>query len=128
MSLFDDYDKVYEQYTNSGFKFDYNNRRLSRSKIIFNDELKTTPMIKRNGDDIPLLVNCKPCNTYMDFINGHWTCPKCKARVREMTIYNQLERENTQYLNNIEMDIPDCCDACGGPYPDCMSSCQLFAE
>lgn len=128
MNSFDDYNDIYEQYANSGFKFDYNNRRLSRSKVIFEEELKLVPMTKRNDDDVPLLVNCKPCGIYMDFVNGHWVCPKCKLKVREMTIYNQLERENEKYLRSIEMDMPECCVSCGGPYPDCTSSCQLFDE
>lgn len=25
-------------------------------------------------------------------------------------------------------DMPDCCKACGGPYPDCMSSCSIFDD
>lgn len=25
-------------------------------------------------------------------------------------------------------DIPFCCKACGGPYPDCMSSCKIFDD
>jgi len=25
-------------------------------------------------------------------------------------------------------DIPEGCAACGGPYPDCMSSCALFDD
>lgn len=25
-------------------------------------------------------------------------------------------------------DIPECCIACGGPYPSCMSSCSLFDD
>ncbi len=27
-----------------------------------------------------------------------------------------------------EIDIPECCRACGGPYPDCMTSCKMFDD
>lgn len=25
-------------------------------------------------------------------------------------------------------DMPSCCRACGGPYPDCMDSCKIFED
>ena len=27
-----------------------------------------------------------------------------------------------------EDDMPECCIACGGPYPDCMTSCKIFDD
>ena len=27
-----------------------------------------------------------------------------------------------------ELDIPEGCAACGGPYPDCMTSCKMFDD
>lgn len=127
MDFNNDYNEIYLTYATSGFRFNYN-KRLSKSKVILRDEIVNIPLIKRNDDDVPLFVFCKPCDVYMDYIDGNWCCPSCKRRVRELTIYRQLERENEEYINSIQIDIPECCEACGGPYPDCLSSCKLFDD
>ena len=119
-----------------GFIFNYN-KRLSKSKVIpKNDVLEINPD-KRNTDEIPLFVNCKPCNELMDFeigpedcLDGKWVCPICRSTVKEQTVYKQLDRENEEsiYDNQDLDDEPECCRACGGPWPDCESSCKIFDE
>ena len=32
------------------------------------------------------------------------------------------------YLIDDDDDIPEGCAVCGGPYPDCMTSCNLFDD
>lgn len=63
--------ETYEDiYDGAGFYFDYN-RQLSHSKDIFASEIAKIDPSKRNKDDIPLFVNCKACDTFMDFIPGN---------------------------------------------------------
>lgn len=124
-----DYDDIYEKYLNIGFSFNYTNKnRLSASKIVFKEELDTISPSKFNNDDVPLLVKCKSCNTYMDFDEYRWICPCCKTWVREITVYTRLEKENDNYLRSINMYKPDCCEMCDGPYPDCISSCRFIED
>ena len=95
MSLVDD---IYAQYEGSGFKFEYKNGRLGKSVVVFRDEVETIPDCKRNEDDIALFVRCGSCDDYMDFENGNWVCPHCGKKVREMTVYKQLDRENEREI------------------------------
>lgn len=95
-----EYEKLYEQYKHSGFEFGYSTR-IGKSKIIFEENIKSIPSSKRNHDDIPLFVKCNQCDEYMDFqqgktdvLDGRWICPVCGNNVRERTVYNQIEREN----------------------------------
>lgn len=128
MGLFgkDEYQEIYEQYSNAGFAFEYSKKHLGKSKVVMNEELNSIGAAKCN-DDL-LIVHCKQCGVYMNYISGWYQCPKCKARVRENTLYHQLMRENTEYLDEMDSldDIPEGCDACGGPYPDCTDSCAMF--
>lgn len=109
--------ETYEDiYDGAGFYFDYN-RQLSHSK------------------DIPLFVNCKACDTFMDFIPGNdgpltgkWKCPICGKSVRESTVYEKLNRENDHFEDELREEIPEGCIACGGPWPDCESSCKLIDD
>ena len=48
-------------------------------------------------------------------------CPQCG---NDYCIDNEDEIIN-DYCNE---DIPECCVACGGPYPDCMTSCKIFDD
>ena len=65
-------------------------------------------------------------------------CPKCGSYVNASNFSN--EEYFCVHCGNIfdwgdedvdkidEEDIPDCCAACGGPYPDCMTSCNMFDD
>lgn len=131
----DEYDDIYNQYEGSGFEFNYY-KRISKSKPIFKDAIDILDSSKSNHDEIPLFVNCKRCGTYMDYQisnsgTGWWKCPSCGARVKESTVYNQINRENDAYLDEMDFsysDIPESCQACGGPWPDCQTSCKLFDD
>lgn len=122
------------QFENSGFVFEYNGKRIGKSKMILQNNIKKIDVSKRNAD--LMLVRCKTCEEYMDFkvgpkgmLDGVWTCPVCGSKVRERTAYSQLNRENTTFTNDIDTDnIPDGCKACGGPYPSCQTSCKIFDD
>lgn len=40
---------------------------------------------------------------------------------------SRIEGEK-QDSRRIKIDIPECCIACGGPYPSCKDGCPLFDD
>ena len=121
--------------SNYGFIFDYN-KRLSKSKPLSEKELTNINARNRNNDDVVLVVRCKTCCEVMNFhvgpsdcLDGMWQCNVCGSKVRERTIYSQLERENEMGIYEFdEADITSGCESCGGPWPDCMSSCSIYDD
>lgn len=95
-----------------GFKFNYSRRHLSKSKPICESEIAQIASQKNGGDDIPIFVNCRSCGVYMDYKPGDsatifdswWVCPICGTRVKELTVMNQLSKENQSYENEIYAD------------------------
>ena len=72
----------------------------------------------------------------MTYIGGllDWECPNCGAEgsvefdsVNKEYYIDVAESYNYEdiYADPIG-NQPDCCNACGGPYPSCMSSCKIF--
>lgn len=122
------------QFENSGFVFEYNKKRIGKSKMILQNKIRGIDSSKHNSD--LMFVNCKPCEVYMDFktgtadmLDGSWVCPVCGSRVRERTAYNQLNKENTEFVNDMnDDDIPEVCTTCGGPWPSCQTSCKIFDD
>lgn len=59
-----------------------------------------------------------------------YTCPSCGWEVDEMDYEYEDEEEWTdEMLCVYEGDIPPTgCKACGGPYPQCKTSCKLFDD
>ena len=117
-------DKEFEHY---GYLFNYKNHKIQKSKPLNRAQMNII------GDDgsnsCGMFVKCDNCNSFMIFELDHYECPICKTKVREMTAFNQLERENNQFMNSFEIDdIPKGCQACGGPYPNCTISCNLFDD
>lgn len=49
-------------------------------------------------------------------------CPECG---NEWLIDNEDEIINDPCSDD---DMPECCAACGGPYPSCMTSCKIFDD
>lgn len=53
-----------------------------------------------------------------------YSCPKCGWEVDEFDyVYDDGDE-----LAEIRDDPPPGCIACGGPYPDCKSSCKMFDD
>lgn len=119
-----------------GFVFPYKNRKLKSSIPIEVEEVELIDSRKFN-DDL-MTIECMACKELMDFnkrdlLKGFWKCPKCGATVREKTAYNRMEKDNEEMMSELGLressdDIPEGCSACGGPYPDCISSCSMFDD
>ena len=77
-------------------------------------------------------VRCNICNAIMDRDGNAYRCPKCGATAileddedEQYGIYYECEpREERDFFS----EIPSGCLACGGPYPDCISSCNLESD
>ena len=108
----------YEEPDCTGIEFDYNNNRLSKSRMIPDDKVKKISKSKTNVSDGTLFVRCKPCGKYMDYgagfgdgLNGRWVCPVCGTKVKERTVYAKLSNENEiffdEYVNEDEDPMDD---------------------
>lgn len=84
---------------------------------------------------------CDRCNSYLNIQPGFddhhsvWECTECGYRnsISADEIYDSEEsfRNNFTLWNSDdddEDDIPEGCRACGGPYPNCTTSCPLFDD
>ncbi len=74
--------------------------------------------------------------------NGTWVCDRCygpmdvsyESRNRYLVHCPNCGQEwyidgDGECINDDNYDdIPECCVACGGPYPDCQSSCSIFDD
>lgn len=109
------------------FEFPYKNKRIGRSRPLSPAAYRLIPKNKFNAGH--LTVKCCTCEEHMDFFDEFWFCPNCKIRVHSETAYNQLDRENLKgetYFNS--EDKPTVCKTCGGPWPNCETSCKMFDE
>ena len=78
---------------------------------------------------------CDQCLEYLnvqsgfDAYCGYWTCSNCcnlnKIGKSEIVFDNH---EDYSYDDEEVEETPVGCTACGGPYPNCMTSCKLFDE
>lgn len=115
-----------------GFKFNYNHHRVSTSKPM--DDRVADKLGEDYTNSSDMYVYCVECGMYMMYeesndILGRYVCSRCGKKVKEETLLNQLERENRKFERSIKYDdIPEGCSACGGPYPDCTTSCKMFDE
>jgi predicted RNA-binding Zn-ribbon protein involved in translation (DUF1610 family) len=114
------------------------NIRLSKEVIFMRRKI-----IKPEGLELMRYRNdgyaiCNHCGALMDFKDNPRTggtiyvCPSCKWEVDSMDYEYEADEEDEWtsdaqgYFNG---DIPPAgCRACGGPYPDCMTSCNLFDD
>jgi len=62
---------------------------------------------------------CPSCGREMDEYETFWSCDEC-----DEFIY----RPGYEPDEDEEDDMPECCAACGGPYPQCMTSCKIFDD
>ena len=62
---------------------------------------------------------------------GTWVCTECGY---ENEIAASETEDSYRYgysscdVEDEEEEVPEGCAACGGPYPDCKSSCKLFDD
>lgn len=73
---------------------------------------------------------CPNCGAVMDFVVAPWDleCPDCDSIAVYFTDGSVELRSREDYEDIYEErdDMPECCVACGGPYPNCTTSCKIF--
>ncbi len=76
---------------------------------------------------------CKECGQRMEF-EDEWrsglVCVHCGYSV-ELDDYGKDDADEAILETSSDEEVPDepeCCRACGGPYPDCTTSCKIFDE
>lgn len=74
---------------------------LSRGYPIIHSVDKVIPDAYKNPDH--LIILCHACESYMLYKNdagtrmdGYYICPNCGKRVREETLYRQLQRDDLE--------------------------------
>lgn len=93
------------------------------------------------GEELINLLNegfkiCNKCGAVMDLdpydLEYDLVCPNCGFRADSMEYEYDWGEERETAPNIVRMfgneSIPECCVACGGPYPDCVKSCKIFDD
>lgn len=76
---------------------------------------------------------CLECGGVMEFGDEEvLVCTSCGYSV-EASYYNnwKLDKEMEEYKedeDDVYGSMPECCKACGGPYPSCTTSCKIFDD
>lgn len=95
-------------------------------------------IIKPEGMELLKYLNrgyaiCNECGAVMDLIEGKgdeydiYACPSCGWKVD--TDDYEYEDNDNEILEDYAGDMPPAgCRACGGPYPQCKTSCKLFDD
>ena len=77
---------------------------------------------------------CPDCHESIIHKNNFWECEICNYSITDEEVKNgegfptmESTYENDYgELYNDDFDIPEGCEACGGPYPDCKTSCNMY--
>lgn len=99
-------------------------------------------IIVPEGDELLRYINegypiCNECGAVMDLERRPanecdlYICPACGCQVDRMEYEYEKDDEEwtSETLNMYGGDVPPAgCRACGGPYPDCVTSCGLFDD
>ena len=66
---------------------------------------------------------CPECGGHMarGSYGNWWICEECGCEAEEDDYGNLVVEAE-------EDEMPECCSACGGPYPNCMTSCKIFDD
>lgn len=87
---------------------------------------------------------CRECGTRMVYLDEYVVrCPNCGESVDKSSYnfwYESKYEEDLadaadehykevfgEYPNDLD-EMPEVCKTCGGPYPDCMTSCKIFDD
>lgn len=77
---------------------------------------------------------CPDCHKPIIHKNSFWECDICNYTITDEevengdgfpTIESTYENDYGEIYND-ELYIPEGCEACGGPYPDCKASCKMY--
>ena len=55
-----------------------------------------------------------------------YECPNCGYSFNDVT--DEVLSTSIYYEADDDEEVPEGCRACGGPYPDCTTSCSLFDD
>lgn len=81
---------------------------------------------------------CPRCGNIMTYVGGllDWECKNCG--IEGSVEYDNVNKEYyvdvaesysyEDIYSNPGENEPECCKACSGPYPSCMSSCKIFDD
>ena len=89
----DEYGELY-----NGYRFTAYKHGLGHSVVLTCDEEMDIPDECKNPEK--LVIWCYQCCCYMVFheaeerLEGYWQCPECKKRIREISPYHQIERDD----------------------------------
>ena len=76
---------------------------------------------------------CDECHEYLndqsgfDAYCGYWTCSNC-GNSNKIGKSEIIFDKHDDFSFDDDEEMPFCCSACGGPYPNCMTSCKLFDD
>ncbi len=82
--------------------------------------------------NIELKYECTECGADMYVDENNREFYQCENEECGFYIHEEYFRDEddnyNEYYDEMDEDTPDGCVACGGPYPQCMTSCKLFDE
>lgn len=73
------------------------------------------------------MYRCKLCGGDMELFDDVLVCKSCGTSV-DLEDYEEAWDELFAYGAPKRENKPEYCGICGGPYPDCMTSCKLFDD
>lgn len=73
---------------------------------------------------------CELCGIPMDFSyeRQKFRCPRCASTLSkdDWELSYDPDKDYEEYYGEPEEDKPECCVACGGPYPNCCDGCKII--
>ena len=66
-----------------------------------------------------------------NFGTNTFKCFHCGYTIEEDIVDSVLDQDSEYddiYDDPDESEIPECCKACGGPWPKCQTSCKIFDD
>lgn len=74
---------------------------------------------------MPIISKCPECGDILELQDdGTYYCPTCNNTWDEDEVIDIDTDEDEESEDN----VPKGCQACGGPYPYCKTSCKLFDD
>lgn len=71
---------------------------------------------------------CNKCRKRMVFEDDERSILVCLSCGESITLDEYLGWDRYDVISEPECNIPEGCLACGGPYPECTTSCKLFDD
>ncbi len=110
-----------------------NNQNSTNDDLGYEDNLEATSVLL--GYDPPPCPHCGSTLKF-NFETNTFKCFSCGFVENEEVIQESVfEEEDFDEYDDIyerpyndEEEMPDCCRACGGPWPNCKTSCKIFDD